>query len=373
MPISVQTKNKSSIALLGSRGIPARYGGFETFAQEIGVRLAERGYDVTVYCERKADGSSPQSHRGVNLVYMRAPRLGPLSTIVFDVQCLWNARKGFETVYMLGYGTALFCVIPRIWRRRVWINMDGLEWARSKWNAVAKIWLKMMEASALLTATRIIADAEAIRTNLQSRYNKMPRCSVIAYGADVVKESPSIEQLDTWQLKPDAYYLVVCRLEPENHVAEIISGFCASKSTVELVIVGDHHVPGSYAAELRGNGDARVRFAGTVFDQSALQALRWHCRAYFHGHSVGGTNPSLIEAMGCGNRIIAHDNPFNREVAGDCAVYFSSADSIPEIVTAIDRQVQPHSRDDVQQRVQAIYNWDRIADQYEALLQQPVD
>jgi len=185
------------LAILGSRGIPAGYGGFETFAEELSVRLVQQGVDVTVYCEA-GHGEQPAAHQGVHLEHIPAPNLGPLTTILFDLLCLWHARKAFDVVYMLGYGTSIFCFIPRLWGSTVWINMDGVEWARSKWCRLAKIWFKIMEAAAMWTPDRLIADAEGILKHLQSRHARLPPVSVIPYGAPVSHKAPEDQLRDQW-------------------------------------------------------------------------------------------------------------------------------------------------------------------------------
>lgn len=362
--------SKKSLAILGSRGIPAHYGGFETFAEEISLRLVQRDVDVTVYCEAGSADTQPRHYDGVRLEYVRALRLGPLTTIFFDLHCLWRARKGHDVVYMLGYGASIFCFLPRLWGGKVWINMDGVEWARSKWNWLAKFWFRIMEAAAMWTANRVIADAEAIRQHLESRHWRNPPCSVIAYGADVVAQSPDPSLLDEWGVSSGQYYLVVCRLEPENHLREIIEGFSASATTRQLLIIGDHEAHTPYIGDLLTTQDARVRFAGTVFESKKLQVLRWHCRAYFHGHSVGGTNPSLLEALGCGNLIIAHDNLFNHEVAGPAALYFGSPTDIPSIVATVDglKSFENQRKKSIG-RILERYTWEAVTDEYVGLLE----
>ena len=169
-------------------------------------------------------------------------------------------------------------------------------------------------------------------------------------------------------LVSNEYYLVVARLEPENHVLTIIEGFVASASQRKLVIVGDDNSGTHYVDKLTAAGDERVCFMGSVYDHEYLMALRWHCRAYFHGHSVGGTNPSLLEAMACGNYVVAHDNVFNREVTAGNASLFLSTDDITEIVEWLDKGVPNASRNALLQRVREVYDWDKITDQYQALL-----
>jgi glycosyltransferase involved in cell wall biosynthesis len=354
------------LAILGTRGIPAQYGGFETFAEELSARLVQQGIEVTVYCEA-GDEEGDATCRGVHLVHLPAPRLGPLSTIVFDLRCLWHARKSFDVVYMLGYGSSLFCFLPRLWGSAVWINMDGVEWARSKWGTSAKLWFKLMESAAMWTPDRVIADAEGILRHLQSRHARLPAVSVIPYGAPVVDRAPDAGPLEEWRLAPGSYYLVVCRLEPENSVKEIIQGYLQTESELPLVVVGGIAPATKYVQELLPLNDGRIRFIGPVYNTNKLQALRYHARAYFHGHTVGGTNPSLLEALGCGNMVIARDNLYNREVAGEAASYFLRSHDLAGIVRSVETY-SPEQRRRVrqlaQERIARFYNWECITDIY---------
>jgi glycosyltransferase involved in cell wall biosynthesis len=351
------------MAILGARGIPARYGGFETFAEQLAVRLVERGHEVTVFCEA-IEGASEQ-YKGVKLRHVPTRPLGPLVTLVYDAECLWQARSSFDVVYMLGYGSSALCWLPRLWGTRVWINMDGLEWARSKWGPVARCYLRWAEAIAMWTPDRIIADAAAIRANLQSRHRKVPPCDVIPYGGDIAA-SVRPENLDSLGLHPGSYYLVVCRFEPENHVREIIEGFLNSSTPARLVLVGDHTRKSAYVQSLARFKSDRVLFTGSIYDTSRIQALRYFCRAYVQGHSVGGTNPSLLEAMGCGNVVIANDNPFNREVLGSSGLFFSSPESVSACIDSVDRGAPDIAslKAKVVERVKQFYTWDRITDHY---------
>lgn len=358
------------LAILGTRGIPARYGGFETFAERLAIGLAQRGHEVTVYCEKRG-ASSPAEFRGVRLRYCAAPRLGPLATIVYDASCLWDARKEFDVVYMLGYGAAPFCLIPRCWKSEVWINPDGVEWARAKWGFAARAYFRAMEWVALRVADSIVADAEAIAQGLAARHGMIRRCSVIAYGCEAIEAPPAVDALSEWKLEPDGYFLVVCRLEPENHVLEILQAFAQSRSTRRLVVVGNHLAPGRYAERLRSIGDERIRMIGSVYDQDKLTSLRWHAFAYLHGHSVGGTNPSLLEAMGCGNLVFAHDNCFNRETLGRAGIFFADAQTLTQ---AIDHAEQggfdiEQKRREAKWRARTYYRWEDIVRRYAELLE----
>lgn len=358
------------IAILGTRGVPARYGGFETFAEELGARLVERGFAVTVFCEGASEAPRPAKYRGIDLEYVQAHRLGPFTTIVSDLTVLWLARKRFDVVYMLGYGASLFCFIPRIYGAQVWINMDGVEWRRSKWSWPARAYLRVMEMIAMWTPDRIIADAAGIHAHLKARHRHLPNCTVIPYGAEVVTSAPPEDSLAEWKLKSGEYFIVVCRLEPENHVLEVLEGYASSSSPYPLVVLGDHNLDTTYVRRLHLIVDPRVRLIGTVYDKGHLRALRYHSRGYFHGHSVGGTNPSLLEAMASGNAVIAHDNVFNREVAADTALYFRSSKDIPGILEVLEADASRVQRmcAAAQQRIKSNYEWQAITDQYVHLL-----
>jgi len=363
------------IAILGTRGIPARYGGFETFAEQLSVRLVQRGFDVTVYAE--ADGEPPpdQTYQGVLVRYRRRPRWGAASVIAYDCACLWDARRrGYDLVYMLGYGAAWACWWPRLWGTPVWINVDGLEWARSKWSLTARLYLRLMEWVATWTATRLIADSHVIAERFRTRYPKGAPCSMIAYGADPIDPSRvSMAPLERWGLSAGRYALVVARPEPENHILEIIEGYQASAIEWPLVVVGDVSDITPYQRRLLAARSDRIRFLGAVYDSLQLTALRAHAAVYVHGHSVGGTNPSLLEAMACASRIIAHDNPFNREVAAERALYFRTPQDLANLLKSLASGsawagVTRSGPPDMPER----YLWSHIAETYVALLRRDI-
>jgi glycosyltransferase involved in cell wall biosynthesis len=365
-----KTNEPLRVAILGTRGIPARYGGFETFAERLATGLAARGFDVTVFCEED-EQPAVDLFQCVKLRYIPSPALGPLQTILYDLCSLWVARRGYDVVYMLGYGVAPFCVIPRLWGTDVWINPDGLEWARAKWGPIARLYFRLMEWATTFAPNRVVADCEAIAAGLAQRHRRLPAYTVIPYGCEVIETPPSAEALSLWHLSPRNYYLVVCRLEPENHVFEILEAFQRSNSQKRLVIIGNHLAATKYVAQLRTVQDARIEMIGTVYDREKLSCLRYHSFAYLHGHSVGGTNPSLLEAMGCGNLIFAHDNPFNRETLQDCGLYFSTA---PELTQAIDRADADTGslerlRERARSRARTKYNWSGIISAYVQLLE----
>lgn len=360
------------IALLGARGIPASYGGFETFAEQLSIRLVERGHEVTVYAETSESSVEDTFYQGVRVRHKRRPRWGAASVLAYDCACLWDARRGYDLVYMLGYGAAWACWWPRVFGVPVWINVDGLEWARSKWGRVARIYLRCMEWVASRVATRLIADAEAIAQRFRETYPKGAPSSFIAYGAELVQDrdvDPSV--LSAWGLKPRRYMLVVARPEPENHILEIVQGYEMHGGDWPLVIVGDVSGATAYQQLLRQHASDRVRFLGGIYDTGQLASLRVHAACYLHGHSVGGTNPSLLEALACGNWVIAHDNPFNREVARDAADYFATPEQLArrlDLVVGQSDAMLPQRSQRARDIVAEHYTWEGIADAYEALM-----
>jgi len=367
------------IAILGCQGIPAHYGGFETFAEQLAVRLVARGHQVTVYAEAKGKPPADRQYQGVCIRYRRRPHWGPASTLAYDSACLWSARKGYDVVYMLGYGAAWACWLLRLTGVPIWINVDGLEWARSKWSAPARLYLRAMEWLAARAATRVIADAQAIAQRYQTLYPKSAPCSCIAYGANVV-HAADVTVLARWGLEPYRYLLVVARMEPENHIEEIIRGYLlhakGNPNAWPLLLVGNlGPSTTAYQRQLLTRANAQVRFMGGIYDAAQLQSLRLHAAAYLHGHSVGGTNPSLLEALACGNWVIAHDNPYNREVCGEgeqaCADYFRTPEELASHLgtwAAFARNQREACAQRARQRIEQHYTWDAITDAYETLM-----
>ena len=373
LPVNTVQGRAQKLALLGTRGIPAGYGGFETFAQQLAVRLVRRGHQVTVYAEADKAGLPDRWYEGVRIRHIQRPRWGAASVIAYDCGCLRDARRGYDLLYMLGYGAAWACWWNRkILGQKVWLNVDGLEWARSKWGRAARAYLRAMEWVSSWAPTRVLADAQAIADRYRALYPRGVPCSFIAYGADLpAAPSQALPDLSPWGLHAGEYVLAVARPEPENHVLEIVQGHALWGGDWPLVVVGDVRPVTPYQRRLLALAGDRVRFIGGVYDADQLTALRLGAACHVHGHSVGGTNPSLLEALACGNLVIAHDNPFNREVARDAARYFQTDQQLADALAQV-RALAPAARAALAVRARDIvarhYAWEQIADQYEALM-----
>jgi glycosyltransferase involved in cell wall biosynthesis len=351
------------IAIIGSRGIPARYGGFETFAQELAPRLVRRGHAVTVYCRKGYTGPHPpRTFEGVALRYTPYLRRRSLETLSHEfTSVLDSLRRPFDTYYFLGTRSSPLYLLARLTGRRVVVHTDGIEWKRRKWGAVGRAYLRFAEwLAARFAADELVTDAQAMRDYYLDRYHRESWC--IPYGAPVV-DSADAAPLSRFGLEAGGYYLVVCRLEPENNVDRIIRGFLDSGTQRELVVVGGAKYPSAYQRSLRQMVIGRpVRLLGPVFGRE-LEALRYHAFAYLHGHEVGGTNPSLLEAMGCGNCCLALDTPFNREALADAGLFWHTEGELSGLIATLEREAETRrllaSR--ARPRVRECYSWDAAA------------
>src|ERR671921_1008378 len=317
-----------SIAMVGTRGVPARYGGFETAVEEIGRRLADAGHRVVVYC-RTVPGAqeSPQrEHLGMELVHLPAARRRSLETLshtALSVRHLVSHRT--DAAILFNAANAPLLPALRAARIPVATHVDGLEWKRAKWGGTGRRYYRAAEALAVRWSDALIADAQGIADYYRDAF--AAPTTLLTYGAPLIE--PGADRLTELGLEPRGYHLVVARFEPENHVDVIVEGYAASTATKPLVVVGSAPYADAYTARVHGLADDRVRFLGGVWDQELLDQLYAHSLTYLHGHSVGGTNPSLLRAMGAGAASIAYDVSFNREVLREHGRYFrSSADLV---------------------------------------------
>lgn len=383
-----------NLFIVGSQGIPAGYGGLETFTEEVATRLCARGHDVFVTCERaRSDRDRPGTYRGVRLLYVDAP-VGNLRTFVADrkalLLCGHHAQPG-DVVYLLGYGVGPYAAGPvgALQRRGIefWLNPDGLEWKRPRWSWAVRQYLRFAEGFLLRKADRVICDASAIREHHERAYGLAPETTeVIEYGAPIVREAdPNVELryeqfLRRHGLEKGHYYTYVGRFVPDNSMELMVRGVLDRRARRPLVVLAAEDRTDPFYKRLRRLIDSsdnrqRVILTGGIYDRSLLQAVRLGEFAYFHGHEVGGTNPALVEAMGLGSLIVALDTPFNREVAGDAGMFFKKdfeafVAALVEIESLTEAEIQTRRRT-ARARIQQHYNWDRIAGLYSRLLGRP--
>lgn len=357
------------IGILGSRGIPNYYGGFEEFAAHLAPGLAAAGMQVWVYCS-SAHPYREKTWNGVNLIHCHDPedKIGTPGQFIYDLNCIRDSRKrDFDVIYQLGYtsNSVWFRLLPK--KSIIVTNMDGLEWQRSKYSPAVKRFLKYAEKLAVRSSDFLIADAQAIADYLKTTYSR--EAKFIPYGA-FVAENPDAKLLDDFGLKPFDYHLLIARLQPDNHIEEIINGVLDSVDDCPMLVVGSFE--NKFGQYLKANYESeKIRFAGGIFQKAMLQSLVYYSQIYFHGHSAGGTNPSLLEAMAASALIIAHDNLFNREVLGGNAFYFSNPEDIASKLSQ--PEVKSFEHPFIKNNLKAIstrYNWPRIVKDYVGFLSQ---
>ncbi|MFB1487559.1 MULTISPECIES: DUF1972 domain-containing protein [unclassified Thiocapsa] len=325
------------VRILGIRGIPAQHGGFETFAEHLALYLAERGWDTTVYCQVEgAEGISEDTWRGVRRVNIGVKQAGALGTVVFDARCVQHARRNPGVLLTLGYNTAVFSLGYLGRRLPHAMNMDGIEWRRAKWSRAERAWLYINERLGCLLPDRLIADHPEIGKHLETRVSGS-KITVIPYGSDALYDGPPPPPPNVaFPATPGRYAMVIARAEPENSILEVVTAFSRRPRGYGLVVLGTYDRQGNpYHRAVQAAAGDEVVFAGAIYDKAVVCALRYHCALYIHGHTVGGTNPSLVEALGAGNPILAHDNPFNRWVAGPGAAYFGDTDQCDAALTCL--------------------------------------
>lgn len=357
------------LRILGIRGLPAAHGGFETFAEYLCAHLVKQGWQPVVYCQEAGTGTPWRDEwEGIERIHIPVAQEGPLGTIVFDWKSMRDAMRAGEPCLVLGYNTAVFLALLRIRGVPNAINMDGIEWARAKWGPVAKLWFWLNDWAGCWLGGHLIADHPQIKRHLASRTNEK-RITMIPYGAESIAAA-AVSPLGAFSLEPKRFLTVIARAEPENSLLEIVKGFSAAARGVKLVVLGNYDPTHPYQRKVLDAGSDEVIFPGAIYDKSIVQSLRFHSLAYVHGHQVGGTNPSLVEALGAGNAIFAHDNRFNRWVAGEGAEYFSDADSFSALLDDVlsDAAALERMRAHSYARFESEFTWPLVLDQYQELL-----
>jgi glycosyltransferase involved in cell wall biosynthesis len=354
------------IGILGSRGIPNAYGGFEQFAQHLSVELVKKGHVVFVY-NSSLHPYNKNHWQAVNIIRCKdwEDKLGAAGQFFYDLNCIHDAKKrDFDILLQLGYTS------NSIWHRR-WpknsiniVNMDGLEWKRTQYSKLTRMFLKKAEAWAAKYADHLIADSPAIQDYLQKNYNRIS--TYIPYGAEIF-DDPDPFLIKKFNLQAKQYYLIVCRMEPENNIETITEGYLQAEQNHPLVIVGN--TMNQFGKQwIKKYKNEKIKFLGSIYDQAILNNLRFFSKVYFHGHSAGGTNPSLLEAMACNCNIAAHSNIFNKTVLSENANYFSTKEEVKNIINQhADLDIIKRKQESNIEKVRTEYNWNKITEQYETL------
>jgi glycosyltransferase involved in cell wall biosynthesis len=358
------------VALMGTRGVPARYGGFETAAEEIGAGLAERGHDVVVYCREAAEHGV---YRGMRRVHLPALRRRALETLSHGgISALHAAFRRPDAVIFCNAANAPWAAMLRALGIPVALHVDGHDGRRAKWTGVGARYYSVATRLGTKVANEVIVDSEVIKTEIDLNYGI--NSTFISYGAKRAElpTQAADARLAALSLRSNGYHLLVARFEPENQVCELIEGYVASSAALPLAVVGFAGYPGAYAASIRAAADAddRVRLLGPVWDQPLLDALYAGATSYLHGHSVGGTNPSLLRAMAQGTPVICYDCVYNRETTGGNALWFDDARAVGSLVERAERHggaVQEIGMR-AKRRAQRYYRWADTVAQYDELL-----
>ena len=358
------------VRILGTHGVPASYGGFETAAENVALYLRDQGWRVIVYCQAVGDGPIVNDRwRGIERVTIPVRRTGWLGTSEFDFRSIKHASRHRYVCLTFGYNTAVFNLAQRVLGIPNVINMDGMEWTRARWGFLRQMILLANERIARRVGTTLIADHPEIERYL-ARTVPAERLAMITYGAASVSGAPT-DVLDELGLVPGEYMTLICRPIPENNVLELVEAFSRRPRGVTLAVFGELRPDeDEYHRSVIAAAGNEVSFVGPLYDADGLAAVRYHCLAYLHGHTVGGTNPSLVEAMGAGNAVISHDNVYNRWVAEDSALYFADADSAAAAIETLldDRALVAELGDRARRRHAAEFTWEHVAGEYERVL-----
>lgn len=366
------------LAMIGFRGIPHSYGGNEEFIRHLAPRLAARGHDVIVYCRSGYYTDRNPKWRGVRRVFYPAPEHKSLGQFTHAALAMADAVvRRPDVIYIQTLPSAPFSLFPRAARQRVVINVDGMEWDRDKWGPIGKSYFRTAARISVRVATALVNDSEAMRRFYREQFGR--DSYFIPYGAEIeISREPSI--LAGYGVEPGGYYLVVTRLVPENNPDFIVRAYLNSGVDRPLVIAGSANYSNKWVTSLLAQASQRVRFIGHVANSDHLRELHCNCHAYIHGHSLGGTNPSLLKALGHGSCVLALDNPFNREVLIDQngvaygELFSKDVESLAELIrqTEADSAGAAAMRLRAPDRIRHAYTWESIADRYEAMFAEVV-
>ena len=353
------------IGIIGTRGIPNHYGGFEQFAELLSVYLVKNNHEVVVY-NSKSHPYKKNNYKGVTIVHALDPEnmVGTVGQFVYDLICILDSRKrNFDIILQLGYTSSSIWSFLFPKKSIVITNMDGMEWKRSKYSSLVKKFLKYAEKIAVKKSDYLISDSKGIQSYLKESYDV--ESEYIAYGSSVFSSSNE-NILRDYDISKNKYYLLICRIEPENSVEEIIEGVVNSNSNTPLLVIGDCST-NKYGENLYKKYSTlkKIKFLGSIYNQEVLNNLRFYSQLYFHGHTVGGTNPSLLEAMGCQCVIMANDNQFNKSVLNKDAFYFKTRSDISNFLINFNKEEHKRLLINNLEKIETYYNSNNINKIYE--------
>ena len=355
------------IAILGTRGVPANYGGFETFAEQLGRRLVQRGHEVTVYGRDRFVPRQTRSHLGMRIVRLPAPQSKYFETVVHTLFAAVHALTGrYDIVFVCNSANVPAVILLRLFGQQVVLNVDGLEWKRAKWSRIGRAYSYACTWTAARLPVDVVTDALVIQSYYLKTFKR--QTTYLPYGAEFegIPDDGTLAQLG---LQAGRYVLYVSRFEPENNAHVVIEAFSSVATDLPLAVVGDAPYSTEYIASLRATDDGRVRFLGAVYG-TGYKILLSHAAVYVQATEVGGTHPALVEAMGLGNLVLANDVPEHRETLGDTGLYYHGADELSTLLQVVldDPPATDELRSRAQDRARRLYSWDAIADAYETWL-----
>lgn len=363
------TRNHLKIAVLGSRGIPHTYSGYEAFIGEVGPRLVERGHEVIVYCRSSLFRDRPRTYKGVRLIYRPNIETKTMGTLTHTAVSMFDVLfRQVDVIFVVNVVNAFHCILPRLFGKHVAINVDGLDWKRGKWGRLGKKYFYWnAKYVGRICPKGVVTDAREMQRVYLEEF-QTPSVS-IAYGANV-EGSQNPEVVRKYGLEPGGYYLVASRLVPENNADLIVRAFEKVCTSRKLAIAGNANYRSAFVDRLKQTQDRRVLFLGHVGSPEHVKELHCNSYAYVHGHSLGGTNPALLKALGYGNCVLALGTPFNREVVQDYGVLFEKDENdLPEKMQWVEDhpEIAHGYRLRAPRRILEAYTWDKITDQYEEL------
>lgn len=360
------------LSILGIRGIPANHGGFETFAEKLALYLVGRNWTVSVYCQDvKVKKLKKEIWKDIELIKIPSKNNGSLDTVIFDYKAIMLAKDTPGIFLTLGYNTAILCGFLKLKNKINIINMDGLEWKRRKYNIFEKSWLYLNERLGVVFSSHVIADNPAIENRMKKISPSEMPITMIPYGADnpenIISQEAQVKILNSFGINSSEYVLIVARPVAENNIYEVIKTFSKKKRNHMLVILGNYEKSNSYQKKVLNIAGYEVLFLGAIYDKRILDVLRLNAKLYIHGHSVGGTNPALIEAMASGLAVLAHDNHFNRWVVGNDAHYFLNEKELEQKLDYLllnNKEIKKMSKSSFI-RYKENFKWEKILVEYE--------